>query len=293
MRRKSDYSSVRKNSVAAHSAAGEPGTAAGGAGTGPTTGAEGARRVLAVLQAFSPQFHTLTARDMADATGIPLPSMYRYIALLREMGFLVGDDRGSYHLSAKIITLARAAEAAESIIELADPVMRDLMRATGETVILVRLIARTPVCVHRVESSHHLRATFEPGQALPLERGASGRLLLAGLPPRIREELLAPLAAREPDDLKHLEDLVAEAAERGWAVSEEEIDHGIWAASAAVTDGRSTVAVLTVPSPLVRAPVELQDRLLGQVQSAAEALSRNLREMRQAYPYGPPVTERQ
>jgi len=268
------------NALATHSADGGPGSA----GAGPTTGAEGARRVLAVLQSFSPQFHTLTARDMADSTGIPLPSMYRYIALLRDMGLLVGDDRGSYHLSAKLISLARAAEAAESIIEIADPVMRELMNACGETVILVRLIARTPVCVHRVESSHHhLRATFEPGQALPLERGASGRLLLAGLPSRLRGELLTPLANRDPEAAKHMEDLIQEAADRGWAVSEEEIDRGVWAASAAVTDGRSTVAALTVPSPLVRAPAELQGRLLGQVRSAARALSRELREMRHSY----------
>lgn len=271
---------MRKSSLARHSAGGDPGTAPGGAGTGSTTGAEGARRVLAVLQAFSPQFHTLTARDLADATGIPLPSMYRYIALLRDMGLLVGDDRGSYHLSAKLMSLARAAEAAESIIDLADPVMRDLVNTCGETVILVRLIARTPVCVHRVESPHTLRTTFEPGQALPLERGASSRLLLAGLAPRIRGELLAPLADRDPEAAKRLEGLIQQAAERGWAVSEEEIDRGVWAASAAVTDGRATVAALTVPSPLVRAPAELQDRLLSQVRSAAGTLSRDLREMR-------------
>ena len=47
--------------------------------------------------------------------------MYRYIALLRETGLLVGDERGAYHLSARLISLARAAEAAESIIEVADP----------------------------------------------------------------------------------------------------------------------------------------------------------------------------
>ena len=79
---------------------------------GPVSGAEGARRVLAVLQAFSPQQHTLTARELADITAIPLPSMYRYIALLRDMGMLVGDDHGAYHLSPRFISLARAAEAA-------------------------------------------------------------------------------------------------------------------------------------------------------------------------------------
>ena len=153
--------------------------AAGGA-----TGAEGARRVLAVLQAFTAARHTLTARDLAESTSIPLPSMYRYIALLRETGLLVGDERGCYHLSARLIPLARAAQAAESIIELADPVMRDLAAECGETVILVRLIARTPVCVHRVESAQPLRAAFAPDQPLPSRSPASRCRWSGARPPR-------------------------------------------------------------------------------------------------------------
>jgi DNA-binding IclR family transcriptional regulator len=39
--------------------------------------------------------------------------MYRYIALLRDTGLLLGDDRGAYRLSPRVIALARAAEAAE------------------------------------------------------------------------------------------------------------------------------------------------------------------------------------
>ena len=77
------------------------------------SGSEGARRALAALQAFSPDRHTLTARELSTITSIPLPSMYRYIALLRDTGLLIGDDRGAYRLSPRVILLARAAEAAE------------------------------------------------------------------------------------------------------------------------------------------------------------------------------------
>jgi DNA-binding IclR family transcriptional regulator len=41
-----------------------------------------------------------------------------------------------------------------------------------------------------------------------------------------------------------------------------------------VTDGRSTVAALTVPSSLARATADLQETLLGQVRDAAVTLSR-------------------
>jgi DNA-binding IclR family transcriptional regulator len=80
--------------------------------TSAAPGSEGARRALAALQAFSPHRHTLTARELSEITSIPLPSMYRYIALLRDTGMLTSDDRGAYRLSHNLISLARAAEAA-------------------------------------------------------------------------------------------------------------------------------------------------------------------------------------
>lgn len=243
-------------------------------------GCEGARRVLALLLTFSADEHTLTARQLAERTGIALPSVYRYITLLRETGLLAGDERGSYRLSARMIGLARAAEAAESIIDVANPVMEDLAAQTGETVILVRLIGRSAVCVHRVQSSQRLRISFEAGQPLPLDRGASARLLLASLPPPVRREILAPLAGRDVEAAALLEKKVQLAGQLGYATSEEEIHQGVWAASAQVTQGKRMVAVLTVPSPLVRAPAEQRAKLLNQVRRAAATISEALRQAR-------------
>src|SRR5271163_2722900 len=205
-------------------------------------GCEGARRVLALMLAFSAERNTLTARELAAATGIALPSVYRYITLLRETGLLAGDERGSYRLSARLVGLARAAEAAESIIDIADPFMRELSEQTGETVILVRLIGRSAVCMHRVESPQRLRIAFEPGQPMPLERGASARLLLAGLPPEQRKSQLASLAERDPEAAAELELKAAQAAKQGYAISEEELEQGVWAVSAPVLQGRRMIA---------------------------------------------------
>jgi DNA-binding IclR family transcriptional regulator len=212
----------------------------------------------------------MTARDLAAETGIALPSVYRYLTLLRETGLLAGDERGTYRLSARLIGLARAAEAAESIIELADPFMRELSEQTGETVILVRLIGRSAVCVHRVESAQRLRIAFEPGQPMPLHKGASARLLLAGLTPEQRQSHLAPL---DPQVAAELEHKAAQAADQGYAVSEEELEKGVWAVSAPVLQGQRMTAVITVPSPLVRAPAEQQENLLAQVCATARAIS--------------------
>jgi DNA-binding IclR family transcriptional regulator len=227
--------------------------------------------------AFTKERHTLSSRDLAEATGIPLPSVYRYVAFLRDTGLLVGADQGGYHLSARLIQLAQAAKAAETLVDIADPVMRRLAAETGETVILVRLVGRSAVCVHRVESSHRLRTSFEPGQPMSLEHGASARILLASMSPETRQAYLEPLAARDPAAAARLEEEVVLVERRGWECSEEEIDKGIWAAAAAVRDSTGILASLSVPSPLVRAPAEMQRKLLSQVRAAAEEINELLR----------------
>jgi len=243
-------------------------------------GCEGARRVLALMLTFTADDNTLTARQLADRTGIALPTVYRYITLLRETGLLAGDERGSYRLSARLMGLARAAEAAESIIEYADAEMRQLADQTGETVILVRLIGRSAVCVHRVQSAQRLRIEYEPGATLPIERGASSRLLLAGLAPHQRKDYLAPLAERDPEAAAALEQRIVTAGRQGFATSEEEIYTGVWAASAPVTQGKRTLAALTVPSPLVRASADERKNLLDLVRAAAKNINAELRTAR-------------
>jgi DNA-binding IclR family transcriptional regulator len=227
--------------------------------------------------AFTKERHTLSTRDLAETTGIPLPSVYRYVAFLRDTGLLAGADQGGYRLSARVIQLAQAAEAAEPLVDLADPVMRRLAAETGETVILVRLLGQSAVCVHRVESSHRLRTSFEPGQPMSLEHGASARILLASMSPEARRAYLEPLARRDPEAAARLTEEIALVERRGWACSEEEIDKGVWAAAAAVRDSTGVLAALSVPSPLVRAPAEMQDTLLGQVRAATDKINELLR----------------
>jgi DNA-binding IclR family transcriptional regulator len=98
------------------------------------------------------------------------------------------------------------------------------------------------------------------------------------------QEYLAGLREEDPRTAERLAEQVRLAGQRGWATSEEEIDRGVWAASAAVTGRSSVVAALTVPSPLVRAPTSLQDLLLSRVRATAAAVSEAFRAARGLIP---------
>lgn len=237
-------------------------------------GAESARRVLDVMLAFTKDRHTLSAKDLADLTGIPLPSVYRYVALLRDAGLLVGNNQGNYCLSTRFTALSRAAEAADYLIEIAHGTIEGLAQTTGETVLLARMINGTPVCVHRIESSHKLRFSFEPGEPLPLDRGATSRILLESISDRDRAIFFAGLRTRDPDRAAILAAEVADAARRGWAVASEELDEGIWAVSAGIRSAHGDIsAALTLTAPLFRTAEDAKQRLIGLVCEAASEIS--------------------
>ena len=81
----------------------------------------------------------------------------------------------------------------------------------------------------------------------------------------------------DPDAAARLEEKCVQAGRQGYAVSEEEFEQGVWAISAPVLQGKRMIAAITVPSPLVRAPEPLQQKLVGQVRAAAQTLNEALR----------------
>jgi DNA-binding IclR family transcriptional regulator len=239
-----------------------------------------ARRALDLMLCFTRDRHTLTSRELADLTGIALPSLYRYLNVLKQAGLLVADRHGGFHLSVRVVGLAEAAEAADPLIELADPVMRRLADETGETVLLVKAIGDAAMCVHRIESPHRLRTSYEPGQPVPLAHGASAHILVGSMSAAMRQSVIDRVAEADPEAAEQLRHEVELAAARGWATSSGEVDTGIWATAAAVTDRDGRVlAALSLPTPQNRAPDEARGRILQQVVSAAERLTKVIAEV--------------
>ena len=243
-------------------------------------GPESARRAVGMLFAFSEENPRHSAKDLAVLLDIPLPSVHRYIALLREMGLIVDDSKGLYQLTPRVLQLGRAALATNVLLELAHPHLAELSTALDETVILVQLHGGIPVCVDRVESNRHLRLSFQPGQALPPLQGASVKVLLGGLSDRERRNYVLRVAPRETDELNssRWESEVTLAGERGWATSSHQVEEGIWAAAAAVKDGNRVVAAISVPCPAFRHTEATRRKVLNEVRATARHVSIALHE---------------
>jgi DNA-binding IclR family transcriptional regulator len=252
----------------------------GGAAVGAhKSGAETARKVLRILLYFRRDRVTATVPELAQAAGVSLPTAHRYLALLKEMGLVEEAGRANYRLSWRVALLGQAARGAGGLLHVAEPVMQRLAAELDETVTLLQLSNTTMECIGQVESEHLVRLTFTPGRLFPLTAGASARVLLASLDAQERGLLLESLAAEDPAFATRRPDFerqIIEAHEQGFAVSQEEIDPGIWAVAAPIWLESETIACLSVAGPLYRLDESMESQILETTRQAAAEISETL-----------------
>lgn len=217
------------------------------------SGAESSRKVLSLLMSFHQDRPIMTVEQLADEIKVPMSTAYRYVMLLRDVGLLEASKTG-IQVSPRAIELAKAAIAANGVIQLARPVLEALRDQTGEGTRLTRRLNDVAVCIDQVGSGQPVRLTFEPGEPKPLYGGASSKVLLAHMPDAELKRYLARLPKLLTSKNRR-DGLITELPairKQGWAVSEGEIDNGVWAAAAHITNGRHVVAALSVAAPAYR-----------------------------------------
>lgn len=243
---------------------------------GTKTGADSARRAIDLLFAFERK-PVATVRELSESVELPLPSAHRYVAMLRTMGLIEEAQHGQYRLTMRLAALGQAARRATSLIDVVQPFMQELCEETGETVLLIQPVAGLPVCIHRIEAQRRLRLSFEVGQHLPPLRGASAHLLLAAKSQKDRRKYIDDALARgDEPPVSGIEEFLAEVqrdAERGWAVSSEEIDEGVWSAAAVIRSEGKSIGTLSVPCPTFRMNDEKAQAIIESVKRAANQIS--------------------
>ncbi|AEY00060.1 transcriptional regulator [Oceanimonas sp. GK1] len=192
-------------------------------------------KVFALLSALAVAAEPLTARTLAERTGQPLSSTYRYLAVLTRWSLVQERHSGHYAPGPMAVQLAAGFEQHNSVLTWARPLLSELAVRTGESAALMMLSGRRALCVEMIDSSQALRCCYQKGHSQPLLRGASAKALLAFAEPSLREAVLAGL---RPAEQAALETELAAVREQGYAVSEGEIDPNIWGVSVPVLSSR-------------------------------------------------------
>ncbi|MEU5462872.1 IclR family transcriptional regulator [Streptomyces althioticus] len=184
---------------------------------GRTEGGDTARRALRLLEAVAASGVPVSLPDLAGSAGLTKSTAYRLVRVLQEESYLTHHDLGGYTIGSALTALSAAVMPRADLYAAARPVLRELADLSGETATLHVRAGDEAVLVLGAESDYELRRAARLGSTTPLHRGASGRAILAHLPP---DEITAVLSrADRSDTAQETLDGLATIRSQGFALS--------------------------------------------------------------------------
>ncbi|HZC14206.1 MAG TPA: IclR family transcriptional regulator [Thermoleophilaceae bacterium] len=242
-------------------------------------------RSLGILFELGDADGRLTVAELARRAGLPASTAYRLVDELESQGLVERNGRGELALGLRLLELARRVEdrVASSLLEPARVAMRGLAHEHGETALLTAPAGLSAIGLDAVEPPRAVRLSYGRWRVAPMHLGASGKVLLAFLPSRTAERVLAAVdggttASGEPVDVQRLRRDLSLVRERGLVVTHGELDRGVSGVAAPVLGPREhLLAGLTLVGPTERVG-PAAERLGAAVSEAARAIEAALPE---------------
>ncbi|MEU2351186.1 IclR family transcriptional regulator [Modestobacter sp. NPDC049651] len=235
-------------------------------------------RTLAVIGTFSGGRVRQSLADIARRSEIPVPTAYRIVKRLTEWGALERDEDGKYRIGLRLWEVASLAPRSMGLQRLARPYLQDLYETTHGTVQLAIREGTELVSIERLEHPRHKPPRPRVGGRYPLHATAIGLVLLAHAPEDVRAEVLAgPLRRYTPRSLVEPAELLrvlADVRERGWAVSDRQVDDEYVGVAAPVVGAGG--AVVAAVSLVFRHGDATAPTMVHPVRVTAKAISRAL-----------------
>ena len=199
-------------------------------------------RVAALLKAVSAREpEGATTSDAARAAGLARPTAHRLLASLASAGLTERDPAGRWLLGPELHFLGLAAAARYDVTAIAQPVVRRLSVATGESAFFSARRGDETICLVREDGSFPIRShVLHEGIRFPLGVASAGLAILAFLDDAEVESYLGRVDLvpeygdqHTPDALR---DRIRHTRAAGFAVNPGLIVEGSWGMAAAVFD---------------------------------------------------------
>jgi IclR family acetate operon transcriptional repressor len=154
-----------------------------------------AYRTLQVLQAFAAPPHRFGLAELMGRMGLEKNQLYRSLKTLEHAGFLImeGDGRFTFTSLLNHLSSATVKRQEQSLVDVAQPYLDDLVGKTGESVNLFVRAGDFAVCVDRRDSPQLVRLASVLGLSVPLHAGAVPKAMLAFLSEEAQERVLSQI----------------------------------------------------------------------------------------------------
>ncbi|MFF9279224.1 IclR family transcriptional regulator [Streptomyces griseosporeus] len=253
----------------------------GGSGRGAASAVQSVDRAVSVLEILA-RHGEAGVTEIAEQLGVHKSTAFRLLGVLENRGLVAqAKDRGKYYLGAGILRLAGAAAVRLDISQEGVQICRELADELGETVNIAVLDDDAAVNIMQARGTAAVTAQNWLGRRTPLHATSSGKVLLAHLPPTLREGLLArPLhrfTERTVTGAAVLRGELETVVEQGYGVTVEELELGLAAVAAPVRahDGE-VIAAISVSGPVYRLNADRLPELAERTMTAGAELSRRM-----------------
>jgi IclR family transcriptional regulator, acetate operon repressor len=235
-----------------------PGDTAAAEPSGSKTRIRSVARAAQVLLWIAAQPHGATAKEVALAQGLNLPTAYHLLNTLVDEELLAKDVHRRYILGRGNAILAQAYLRGKTVSERLLTTLRELARRTQETAYLADWGEYDIRVLASVEGSHMVRVAEVGGSSYQHGHArANGKVLLAYARPEVRESYLrahplVPVTQNTIWDPERFELELESIRRRGYAYDEQEYALGVSCVAAPLLKNGQLVAALGLSVPSQR-----------------------------------------
>jgi len=236
-------------------------------------------RVADILDTLQRAEGGVSLVTLAEVTGLPKSSVFRYLATLEARGYVEKDpDGGDYTLG---VALPSQQRHFELLSARARPVLERFRDRFGETVNFGVLDGDRVLYLEIVESHRAMRLAARRGDRDYVHSTALGRAIAANLPEEQVRRIVASagMPALTTRTITSADELVASLADvraNGFAIDDEENEEGARCVAIALPGAR-VPAGISVSAPAVRLSREDAARVAAALAEEADYLGRRLR----------------
>lgn len=239
-------------------------------------------RGLDLLERLCGQPEGMPLTALADELGIPHSACHRLLAELQRRGYVrQARSQGDYVLTAKLAQLGLGFLSSTGIVDIAEPLLERLAKASGELVRLAIVDEDRLIWVAKAQGTRTgLRYDPDMGMDARLSCTASGHAWLLTLSDERALELVSRQGFGQPKaygpgaptTVKALLAVLQAARKRGYAMIDEVFAPGMSAMAVPVLRGREAVGVLSIAGPRQRLTLARMQQLAPAVLAAAAEL---------------------
>ncbi|WP_181803583.1 IclR family transcriptional regulator [Streptomyces shenzhenensis] len=245
-------------------------------------GVQSVDRAISVLEILA-QRGEAGVSEVAAEIDVHKSTAFRLLGALEARGLVEqSGERGKYSLGFGIVRLAGAVTGRIDVTQQGRQVCERLAEEIGETVNIAVMQEHYAINLHQVRGTAAVTAHNWVGQLTPLHATSSGKIMLAHRPAAERAALISDgglkkLTPHTISSKAKLEKNLAEARERGYAWTLEELEIGLHAMAAPIRDREGVViASISASGPSYRFTEERMHELAPVLVKGAEEISRRM-----------------